>query len=74
MLTEKENRADYALTMLSIFLANGPRPFNDVRKFCMSRGITKTELRQARREANVQTVHEKGTWYWFETEEGDPNA
>lgn len=68
-MTEKENRADYALTMLSIFLAKGPKPFNDVRKFCVDRGITKTELRQARRAAQVKTVHENGTWYWSETED-----
>jgi len=60
----KAERVEYAAMMLAEYLADEPKPYDEVKEYCAKRGITKTELKAARKELNVRTINTGSTWLW----------
>ena len=60
----KAEMIDYAAMILGEYLANEPKPYDEVKAYCAKRGITKTELKAARKELNVKTINTGSTWLW----------
>ncbi|ASJ54218.1 hypothetical protein BP422_12070 [Brevibacillus formosus] len=60
----KLDRVDYAATMLAWYLAEGPKPYDKVKEHCAGLGITRFELKEARKDLNVRTINTGSTWLW----------
>lgn len=60
----KEERLEYAAMMLAWFLAEEPKPYDEVKEHCVKLGITRFELKAARKELNVKTTSTGSTWLW----------
>ena len=60
----KVERIEYATMMMAEYLDGGPKPYDEVKEYCAKRGITKTELKAARKELNVKTINTGNTWLW----------
>jgi hypothetical protein len=58
----KAERIEYAAMMLAEYLDGGPKPYDEVKEYCAKRGITKIELKAARKELNVKTINTGNTW------------
>jgi hypothetical protein len=58
-----------AMWLLNLAFSSGPKRCDDVRKFCKERGVTKGELKAARKDLSVFTFRRDGTWYWDEPKE-----
>lgn len=54
----------YVSCVLAEYLADGPKPYDEVKKHCLSLGITKSELKIARKDLNVKTINTGNTWLW----------
>lgn len=50
--------------IVALFLADGPKPYDEVKSHCAKLGITRTELKAARRELNIKTINTGETWLW----------
>lgn len=50
--------------IVALFLADGPKPYDVVKAHCTKLGITRTELKAARRDLNVKTINTGSTWLW----------
>ena len=61
----KAERIEYAAMMLAEYLANEPKPYGDAKEYCAKRGITKGELKAARKDLNVKTTNTGSTWLWY---------
>ena len=60
----KAESIKYAAMMLAEYLDSGPKPYDEVKEYCAKQGITKTELKAARKELNVKTINMGNTWLW----------
>lgn len=58
------NEIRYVADILAEYLAEGPKPYDDVKDHCAKLGITRTELKAARKELNVKTINTGSTWLW----------
>ena len=67
----KAERIEYAAMMMAEYLADEPKPYDEVKEYCVKRGITKTELKAARKELNVKTINTGSTWLWYVPDPGD---
>lgn len=61
----KDNMIPYVADILAEHLADGPRPYAEVKALCAKQGISKTELRAARKELGVKTINTGTTWLWY---------
>lgn len=65
----------YVVDVVALFLGDGPKPFDEVTTHCARLGITRMELRAARKELNIKTVNTGYTWLWSVPESnGDSDA
>jgi hypothetical protein len=69
--SKEAEKIEYAAMMLAEYLASGPKPYDEVKEYCAKWGITKTELKAARKELNVKTINTGSTWLWYVPDPGD---
>lgn len=67
------NEIKYEADILAEYLADGPKPYDQVKAHCAGLGITKTRLKVARKELNVKTINTGKTWLWFVPNRDDGN-
>ena len=61
--------------IVALYLADGPKPYDEVKAHCAKLGISKAELRAARVELKVRTINTGKTWLWYVPDpESDDNA
>ncbi|MEI7027142.1 hypothetical protein [Paenibacillus sp. y28] len=58
------NDIDSVADIVALFLADGPKPYDVVKAHCSKLGITRTELKAARKVLNVKTINTGSTWLW----------
>jgi len=63
----------YVSCVLAEYLADGPKPYDQVKAHCANLGISKTKLRAARKELGVKTINTGETWLWFVSDKNDDN-
>lgn len=66
-----EDGIDYAIAMVNAVLAEGAKPYADVKQFCKEREITKGELKAARKILGVKTTKAQDDWLWSLPKEGE---
>ncbi|GIP57889.1 hypothetical protein [Paenibacillus woosongensis] len=70
-----KNDIEAVTDIVALFLADGPKPYDVVKAHCIKLGITRSELKAARRELNVKTINTGVTWLWEVPDpEGDCDA
>lgn len=55
--------------VLAEYLADGPRPYEEVKTYFREMGVSRFELKAARRELGVETVNNGTTWLWVVPED-----
>ena len=61
----------YVSCVLAEYLADGPKPCDEVKKHCLGLGITKSKLKIARKDLNVKTINTGNTWLWCVPDPGE---
>lgn len=60
----KEDRVKYTASVLACYLADGPRPYDDVKAHFAGIGVSRFDLKAARKELQVRTINTGKTWLW----------
>lgn len=70
-----KNDIQIVADIVAAFLADGPKPYDVVKAHCAKLGISRTELKAARKELNMKTINTGSTWLWEVPDpEEDSNA
>lgn len=71
----KEDRVKYTASILACYLADGPKPFDEVKAHFSNLGVSRFDLKAARAELKVKTINTGKTWLWEVPEiEGEADA
>ncbi|WP_028560662.1 hypothetical protein [Paenibacillus pinihumi] len=60
----KEDRVKYTASILACYLADGPKPYDDVKTHFERLGVSRFDLKAARKELQVRTINTGKTWLW----------
>lgn len=71
----KEDKVKHTASILACYLADGPKPFDEVKEHFTKLGVSRFDLKAARRELKVKTINTGKTWLWkIPAVESDKNA
>lgn len=60
----REEKVRYNAMVLAEYLADGAKPYTDVKDHCAHLGLSRFELKAARKELGIKTINTGTTWLW----------